>query len=340
MKTGAAGGSHRGLGAPAPTIVAGRRRPAPTAVFDSFWHFAAERQAIFFRRLAGEAGPWTDDPVLLAYKFTNAYRASDRTSQFLIRHVIYEGDKSAREVFFRTILFKMFNRIDTWRTLLAATGAVAADAFDVDRYQRILDDARQSGNRVYSAAYIMPPVSGASSTSKHAGHLALLLTMLQDSLPERIADAASLRSVYEQLLAYPSLGRFLAFQFAIDLNYGPMLRFDEADFVVAGPGAREGLAKCFTRRDDWSDEDLIAWTTDRQETEFASRGIRFQDLFGRPLKPIDIQNLFCEIAKYARVAHPGVGPAGSRTRIKQRFLPLGPLEPVWYPPKWGLVTTS
>ena len=44
------------------------------------------------------------------YKFTNTYRASDRVSQYLIRNVIYEGAQSAEEVFFRTILFKLFNR--------------------------------------------------------------------------------------------------------------------------------------------------------------------------------------------------------------------------------------
>jgi hypothetical protein len=64
----------------------------PTVVYDSYWRFAAERQQVFFRRLEGLAPPWTDDPVLLAHKFTNAYRASDRISQYLIRRVIYRDD--------------------------------------------------------------------------------------------------------------------------------------------------------------------------------------------------------------------------------------------------------
>ncbi len=73
----------------------------------------------FFRRAIGAAQPWTDNPVLAAYKFTNAYRASDRVSQYLIRHVIYRDDlpKSPREVFFRILLFKLFNKIATWELL-------------------------------------------------------------------------------------------------------------------------------------------------------------------------------------------------------------------------------
>src|SRR5436309_114238 len=88
-----------------------------TVVYDTYWRFAAERQRIFFRRLKGVVPPWTADPILLRHKFTNAYRASDRVSQYLIRHVIYEGDQSPEEIFFRTLLFKFFNKIETWELL-------------------------------------------------------------------------------------------------------------------------------------------------------------------------------------------------------------------------------
>src|SRR5688500_966390 len=73
-----------------------------TPVFFAYWKFAAERQQIFFRRLRGEAGKPTSDPILLRYKFTNAYRASDRVSQYLIGNVIYRKDlpTSTAEVFF------------------------------------------------------------------------------------------------------------------------------------------------------------------------------------------------------------------------------------------------
>jgi hypothetical protein len=60
----------------------------PTVVFETYWRFAAERQAIFFRRLEGRPAPWTDDPILQQHKFTNAYRASDRVSQYLILFVM------------------------------------------------------------------------------------------------------------------------------------------------------------------------------------------------------------------------------------------------------------
>ena len=63
--------------------------PKPTPVYDTFWRFAAERQAVFFRRFRREPAPWTRDPIIARFKFTNAYRATDRVSQYLIRNVLY-----------------------------------------------------------------------------------------------------------------------------------------------------------------------------------------------------------------------------------------------------------
>src|SRR5438132_13024380 len=105
-----------------------RRQPATTPVFDTYWHFAAERQRIFHRRVRGEPGPWTDDPVLSAHRFTNAYRAADRVSQYLIRHVTYEGDPAVEEVVFRVLLFKLFNKVSTWGRLRAAFNLPSAQS--------------------------------------------------------------------------------------------------------------------------------------------------------------------------------------------------------------------
>ena len=40
-------------------------------VYDAYWIFAAKRQEIFFNRFEKKAAPWTDDPILQKYKFTN-----------------------------------------------------------------------------------------------------------------------------------------------------------------------------------------------------------------------------------------------------------------------------
>ncbi|MGQ3263462.1 nucleotide kinase domain-containing protein [Phenylobacterium sp.] len=310
----------------------------PTCVYDSYWRFAAERQEMYLRRLRGEPAPWTNNPILRAHRFTNVFRASDRVSQYLIREVQYREDRpqAPMELFFRTILFKIFNRISTWELLERELGPLSWQSSDLNRISTILDDAIARGERVYSAAYIMPPPA-LGHARKHANHLELISKMMNDGLSAAVQRSSSLASVYELLKPYPGLGPFLAFQYAIDLNYSDFLEHGEDDFVVAGPGALDGIAKCFSDVGGRSPNDVIMEMVDRQEAEFERRGLKFGGLFGRRLQPIDCQNLFCEISKYARVAHPEVQGRSGRIRIKQSFSPeTRPLRDPMFPPRWGL----
>lgn len=305
-----------------------------TAVFDTYWRFAYERQEIFHRRLVGDPQPWTQDEILRVFRFTNVYRASDRVSQYLIRHVIYKGPQTTDEIFFRVFLFKIFNRIETWERLSEKLEGPTWENFDFERCDRVLSDLMRRGERIYSAAYIMPPPD-LGRTRKHSNHLLLLAMMMRDRLPDRLAETRSLREVFELLRGYPSLGDFLAFQFAIDLNYGPFLNFSEMEHVVAGPGARSGIRKAFSDTAGLNDEDVIRAVAEHAAREFEARDLPFRSLWGRALQLIDCQNLFCEVDKYSRVAHPTATGLG-RTRIKRRFnAPKGPLDQ-WYPPKWCL----
>lgn len=319
------------------------RAIAPTAevteVYDAWWRFAYERQRIYYRRLQGEVAPWTDDPVLAQYRFTNAYRAADRVSQYLIKNVIY-GDalpQSANEVAFRVLLFKLFNRIQTWEILARELGVIVLADEPLPRIQEILTAELCAGRRIYSAAYIMPTSrSHRPGSRKHQVHLELLRQMMTDHIGDRLADAKSMRAGFDVLRSYPMIGDFLAYQFITDLNYSDIVDFSETEFVAAGPGAREGLRKCFSNRGGRSDSDLIRMMMDIQEVEFERLGLDFQDLFGRPLQLVDCQNLFCEVAKYARVQFPGLTPAGGRMRIKQKYNPGTPIETPFFPPKWRI----
>ncbi len=310
----------------------------PTAVFDSYWRFACERQLVYMRRVAGEGSPWTDDSIISKFRFTNVYRACDRVSQYLLRHVIYDkehADRSDTDTVLRILLFKLFNRIETWRLLEASCGDISAKTFSAKRIGAVLDKAMARKDTVYSAAYIIPPIPGvAGRQRKHHGHLRLLEKMLADSLPMRVANAGSLADIYALLIAYPGFGPFLAFQFAIDLNYSPVVAFDEMSFVVAGPGARSGITKCFASPGRVPPEDIIRMVAEAQHQELERRGLRFPALPGRDLQLIDCQNLFCETDKYARVAHPEIVDAAGRSRIKQSFRPAGPVSLPIFPPRW------
>ena len=309
----------------------------PTVVYDTYWRFAAERQEVFFRKLAGETPPWTDDPIIALHKFTNAYRASDRVSQYLIRNIIYEGDQSATEVFFRIILFKLFNKVGTWELLQDKLGPITYEGFSFTRYDRVLTEAMSSGTRIYSAAYIMPSGNSAFGyRAKHRNHLKLLERMMQDEVPKQIIDTSSMKQAFEILRSYPMIGDFLGYQFVTDLNYSEICDFSEMEFVVPGPGALDGIQKCFSDLGGLNESQIIRLVTDRQKYEFESLGLEFRSLWGRPLQLIDCQNLFCEVSKYARAKHPEVKGLNNRVRIKQIYRPSNEPLQYWFPPKWGI----
>jgi hypothetical protein len=308
-----------------------------TPIFDTYWRFAAERQNIFFNRIIGNTWQPTLDPILQMYKFTNAYRASDRVSQYLIKNVIYAGNQNPEDVFFRIILFKTFNKIQTWELLKQEIGEISYRNYNFKRYDNVLSIAREKGDSIYSAAYIMPSGTGSFGYKyKHRNHLKLYEKMMNDDMPKQICNSKSLQQVFELLRGYPMIGDFLAYQYAIDLNYSELIDFSENSFVMPGPGAKDGIRKCFSDYGGLSEVDLIKCMVDRQEEEFTRLGLNFQSLWGRSLQLIDCQNIFCEVDKYSRISHPEINGLSGRTRIKQKYRSTPSLIEYFYPPKWGI----
>ena len=121
------------------------------------------------------------------------------------------------------------------------------------------------------------------------------------------------------------------------VNYSTLTDFSEMEFTVPGPGARDGIHKCFDSTGELSPSDVIRMMADIQEQQFARLGLRFRSLWGRPLQLVDCQNLFCEVDKYARVRHPEVAGISGRSRIKKKYRPGRSLTVPVFPKRWGLV---
>ena len=161
--------------------------------------------------------------------------------------------------------------------------------------------------------------------------------MIKERVPYQLQLCKSMSEAYTLLHSYPTIGDFLAYQYVTDINYSTLTNFSEMQFVKAGPGAKDGILKCFKDFGDYSFEDIIKLMADNQETEFERLNFDFQNLWGRNLQLIDCQNIFCEVGKYARVAHPEIDDYSHRTRIKQKFEDKGKEQIEFYfPPKWGI----
>lgn len=315
-----------------------RRPPTPRAgVYELYWYYASQRQAMFEKRVAGGRPPWTDDPILGSYKFCNVYRAADRVSQYMIRDVCYhDEDCTAQDRVFQIVAFRTFSKIDTWRSVRERLGRYPTlDDLATGAFTAALDHAAITNGGLYTGAFILCATDAYGQGRKHLNHVELWRHMfLVDDLADRVLGAASLRQVYDLLHGYPLMGDFMSYQTAIDLNYSALLDFSENEFTQAGPGALRGIRKCFIDLGDYSPTDVIMWMLDHQAEELDRLGLPFHGLYGRPLHAIDCQGLFCETDKYCREAVPEL--ASARRRIKARFTQTPEPMSLFFPPKWGI----
>lgn len=303
-------------------------------VYDTYWKLAYERQEIFFKKFNGENPPYTRDPILQTYKFCNVYRASDRVSQFLIKSVIYGEAYDEQDTLFRIFLFRLLNKIGTWKILEQKLGDISLKSFSFEKYDRALREIRTK-QPIYGNAFILCANKAFGFDEKHRNHLALLeQVFVKTKKTHELLNSKSLEELYSNLRKLPLIGNFMAYQIAIDFNYSEVFDFSENDFTVAGPGATRGIRKCFEDTGSHSSESIIQYMVENQEREFKRLGLKFKDLWGRPVHAIDAQGMFCELDKYSRVLFPDL--KSGRSRIKSKYKETqGTLE-YFYPPKWGI----
>lgn len=305
-------------------------------VYNLYWYFAAERQNIFFKKLHGVKEPWTEDSILKEYKFCNSYRASDRVSQYLLKNVIYNGEEYSKEdMIFRIVLFKIFNKEDTWKLFIDDLGDVKLENFDFNKYCRILEKAKAEGKKIYTDAYMSCATKAYGYNQKHENHLALIEEMfVVDKVQDKIIKSKTMKEAFSYLKEYPLIGDFMAYQLITDINYSDAVNFSETEFTVVGPGSKRGIVKCFSDLEGMSMDNVIKWMCDHQDEEFERLGINFQRLGNRKLQYIDCQNLFCELDKYLRKAKPEL--KSNRSNIKKKYVPKSDKIEYVYPPKWNI----
>lgn len=303
-----------------------------------FWYWIAERQRIFYARIQGAEFPWTTDKILQENKFCNAYRASDRFTQFLIKEVIYSSKYSQEpnELIFRILIARLFNKEETF-SYLAERFSMKVEEFEPEKFISALGELKEK-QALYSPAFFINPTKAFGHKEKYKNYVCLVENMLKTGLVEKIKNAVSLKEVYNSVIAYPLMGTFFSYQLAVDFNYSTVIDFDENSFVQPGPGALRGLNKIFLDFNGKNGRELINHLVENQEQFLIQYGFDPNSvwLWGRKLKAIDIQASLCEVDKYCRLAVPGEH-AKDLKKIKVKFAPT-PKTAInyFYPPKWHI----
>ncbi|NTW32697.1 MAG: hypothetical protein HGB12_08750 [Bacteroidetes bacterium] len=307
-------------------------------IFQYYFYFVQERMNIFWNKYDRKL-PWTTDEILRKHKFTNVYRAADRVSQYLIKNVIYqENSFTPEDTLLRILVFKIFNKPETWEYLETKVGVITLKNFDLQKINKALLE-QKNNHPIFNNAYMMTGTHSLYNhlQYKHEKWLEMVKKeIIGGSILKKILDSKSLSEVYERLRRCSFIGDFLGYQYAIDMNYSSSIDFSEDSFVKAGIGAIRGIKKCFEPLEKkYSYEDAIKFTQENFELYQDKFGYtEFKPLFGRVPSLIDLQNCFCETDKYLRAKLPELQV--DNKRIKQKYIEKNKSIDLFFPPKWNI----
>lgn len=220
-----------------------------------FFAYARRRHEVFIRKSRGDPPPWTADPILQQYRFTNIFREDDRTTIWCREH-IREAFPGSPLVLPALVIFRWFNKIETGAAMMR----------DDLMFRWIMRNAsmghvrdailRERGSGPYvNGAYIIKSPNG---MTKLDGVLYCCQRFLDEKREGHswyaAADAMAsgewnLEDSWNWLREYDQQGDFTAYEVITDLRHTHLLRgaSDIMTWANAGPGAKRGLNRVFGR---------------------------------------------------------------------------------------------
>ena len=272
--------------------------------------WSERREAVRRVREAGRPKPWTDDPLLLDYRWCNVSRMDDRVSIALLRDWYPVGANPAT-----VLAAACLGRLVNWPESLMAVSLGAHFSLDQLPHARFrLEQRASAGLKVFTGAYVVPGRPGESKIETVVRHA------------ERIAQRGdailgkTMRATWASLIELDGLGSFLAGQIAADIAHldAGSAWPDRATWAPLGPGSARGINRLAGR----PKQQAISQEQFEQELPALIellvpriRGI-YED---RRLLAMDFQNCLCEYDKYRRLSlkegpRPGPlrGPGSSR----------------------------
>jgi hypothetical protein len=278
--------------------------------------YMIEREAIRRRRAAGIPSPWTDDPILRAYKFTNVYRKYDRTSRIL-NEEFYTPHRGAPRaaILFNAAVFRYFGTYEFARAVGWLRPCEEALAYVEHKARQRMDD----GERVWTGAYMVRAETQVKNIPKERT-VCDYVSGLLSAMDEIITDDGRWRTTIERIQQVHGFGPFMAKEVVLDARYAgywPGIPSDVNVWCPMGPGAVKGAARLIGKGDFRNGK----FYTDLSEPEalgvclatYAKRCGYWPKEY-EPLELHDIQWNLCEWDKYERVR---LGQGRPRSRFKQ-----------------------
>lgn len=276
--------------------------------------FMIERHAIYLRRLSGSPPPWTDDPILRTYRFTNVYRELDAVTQW-IKAFIRTPYADHPNLWFMLAIARQINLPETLDEIMRDKEAwPSGKTWSASRTRQIMLDRGRRGEKVYTSAYMLN-AHGFERLKTRDRDKALFTTelVLKSVWQARKQVEPQLHNTLEEahaaFLPFHGWGGFTAYEVVCDLRYTRYLK-DAKDVLTwahAGPGALRGLNRLLGNPPKTPMKAHVARTLMR-ELWFNIRELWPYE----PLELREIEHSLCEFDKYERARR-------NEGRPKQKF---------------------
>ena len=259
---------------------------------ENFFNFLNKRHAIYLKRLRGKEYPWTEDPILQKYKFTNVFRENDTTTVWF-RENIRKSLCDSTDVALATIIFRWFNLIETGKILLDHE---LLTKWDSDLCYEVLQDQP----KWVTGAYIIKTPTGMNKLEGVCWCVDQIFND-KDNFLDNVENAThSLKNLWEILLPYPYMGPFMAYEVVTDWRH-TYIGEDATDIMTwanPGPGAKRGLNRIHGRPVDKHLKNDINISEMQVLLELSQEWLHPQV---PSLEMRDIEHTLCEFDKYERV---------------------------------------
>ena len=270
---------------------------------DNFYRFCYERQAVFHRRQMVELpAPWTDDPILRRYRFTNVFRELDKGNHYFQVGLDRAGWESFAEVLWYSCLYRQINRIETVERR-PLPSPFATDA-EIEAYLSGHSADMAAGHKVFTGRHL---TVGLPRYRKMVHHLRDnwqdLATDLDCLLSAEDRDPdATAKDLFDYVRTVPSVGGFIGFQVYLDLIETEHTPWNEDAFVFLGPGSTKALTMLFGKSPRKALDEQARSLVSYQEMAWDSLGLPFHDVAPYPLTLKNIEHALCEYFRYAQLA--------------------------------------
>ena len=252
---------------------------------DKVVYWIVTREKMRLRKESGQPYPYSPDNVMAHTRFTNVRREHDKVTKYL-SSTSWRKEWSD-DIVPKMVVARFVNYIPTLEETLAAGGW--------QHTEEVLCERADRGEKVWGSAYTITTCGRLMDKITYVCTHVLPQVVALGPLP---CSVQTLSDCHMWLTQVDGLGSFLAAQVVADLKNiwdGPLRDApDWYSWSAPGPGSLKGLSWFYDRKvtpASYQEDIQKAWACIWPRLPVELQNLHMQD----------VQNVFCEVSKYARI---------------------------------------